>query len=126
MSEYPVVFWDTYDHGRIDFAWFRPNSRTPSVVFEIEGSNVQIPSLRKDLRKFHWSGAPHKVVFLYPERRGELLAPLGAVLAGVERRLARIQETQYPLERPKLVLGDRLGSDRQLRELAQTEWADDL
>lgn len=123
MAEYPVVFWDSYEHGRIDFAWFRPHSRTLSVVFEIEGSNVQIPSLLKDLRKFHWSGTPHKVVFLYTERCGKLLTPLEAAVAGIGRRLDQIQATEYTLEQPKIVLGDLLGSGNHLRDLAQTEWS---
>lgn len=126
MAEYPVVFWDTYEHGRIDFAWFQPNSRTPAVVFEIEGSNVVTPSLRKDLRKFHWSGAPHKVVLLYTERHGVLLTPLEAVEKQINRRLDKIQSTQYPRERPRLVVGDRNSTERDLRDLAKTEWARDV
>lgn len=127
MREYPVIFWDSHEHGRIDYAWFRPGRRTPSIVFEIEGANVQKPSLRNDLRKFHWSGARHKVVFLYSVRYGAPL-PVGAVtpIAAVQQRILAIQKQAYSDERLDILLLSARGARRKLIQIATTLWSDDV
>ncbi|WP_427913932.1 hypothetical protein ACPWT1_02950 [Ramlibacter sp. MMS24-I3-19] len=88
-----MIFWDQHQHGRIDFAWFRKGRRIPHVVFEIEGIDVQKPSLREDLHKFRWSRATHKVIFLYSERVGfPLMANTQLAARKVQKRITEIQQ----------------------------------
>lgn len=94
MAEYPVVDWDTFTHGRIDCAWFKKGERSPIAVFEVEGVNVYRArrSLEKDLWKFKWSDARHKVVLLYTHRDDTaLVQDRAAALTRVEGCISRLQ-----------------------------------
>ncbi|WP_139826433.1 hypothetical protein [Derxia lacustris] len=93
MGELPVIYWDNYCHGRIDFAWFIEGSRVPYAVFEIEGANVPSESLQGDLRKFYWvgdsSGASIKKYILLYSHRAErtLVSTPQKAVAAVQSKL---------------------------------------
>ncbi len=104
MFEYPVVFWDTYDHGRIDVAWFRKNERTPIAVFEIEGINVQKKSLTQDMRKFMWANCENRYLVLYTTRHGAPLVKNNEKeLQNLMSRLTNVVDSAPEFTTPKVL-----------------------
>ncbi len=123
MREFPVIFWDQLQHGRIDCAWFRPGKRVPHVVFEIEGIDVQKPSLKVDLRKFRWSRAKHRVIFLYSERRGaQLVDDNGDAKQKVEGRITEIQRDGGRQQQIEVISVDRDKAMAQLLQTSAVNW----
>jgi hypothetical protein len=104
MFEYPVVFWDTYDHGRIDVAWFRENEQTPAAVFEIEGINVQKKSLTQDMRKFMWANCENRYLVLYTTRHGATLVKNNEKeLQNLMSRLTNVVDSAPEFTQPKVL-----------------------